>query len=56
MDVERIEVSLDRGVRGGKLDATARDDVLARIGFTTDLGDFADRQLVIEAIVEDLEA
>ncbi|MFI5046759.1 MAG: 3-hydroxybutyryl-CoA dehydrogenase [Acidimicrobiia bacterium] len=49
---ERLEASLDRAVRAGKLDADERDAVLARVGFTTDLGDFGDRHLVIEAIIE----
>ena len=30
-----------------------RDAALARLRFTTDLGDLADRQLVIEAVIED---
>ena len=45
--------SLDRGVVGGKLTEDERDEALARITFTTDLGDLADRQLVVEAVVED---
>jgi 3-hydroxybutyryl-CoA dehydrogenase len=49
---EKIEVSLDRALRAGKIDEGGRDDALARIGFTTDLGEFADRQLVIEAVIE----
>ncbi len=49
---QKIEVSLDRAVRAGKIDEPARDEAFARIGFTTDLGDFADRQLVIEAVIE----
>ena len=48
----RIAESLDRGVRRGKLTAEARDSALARLRFTHDLGDFADRQLVIEAVAE----
>jgi len=49
---DNIEMSLGRAVRAGKLDADVRDSVLARIDFTTDLGDFADRDLVVEAIIE----
>ncbi len=49
----RLVKSLDRGVNAGKLTEQARDDALARLGFTTDLSDFADRQLVVEAVVED---
>ena len=49
---EKLDLSLDRAVRSGKLDADVREATMARIGFTTDLGDFADRHLAIEAIVE----
>lgn len=49
----RIVGSLDRGVRSGKLEEAARDAALARLAFTTDLADLADRQLVVEAVVED---
>lgn len=49
----RITASLDRAAAKGKLSADDRDAALGRLSFTTDLTDFADRQLVIEAIVED---
>jgi 3-hydroxybutyryl-CoA dehydrogenase len=49
----RLVKSLDRGVNAGKLSEQARDAALARLSFTTDLSDFADRQLVVEAVVED---
>jgi 3-hydroxybutyryl-CoA dehydrogenase len=49
----RLVKSLDRGLNAGKLSERARDDALARLHFTTDLADFADRQLVVEAVVED---
>ena len=49
----RILDSLDRGVSSGKITERERDRAALRLRFTTDLGDFADRQLVIEAIVED---
>ncbi|MET8945394.1 3-hydroxybutyryl-CoA dehydrogenase [Streptomyces sp. NPDC004542] len=49
----RIAESLDRRVAKGKLDKGARDDALARIQVTTDLGELADRQLVVEAALED---
>ncbi|NUU26052.1 MAG: 3-hydroxybutyryl-CoA dehydrogenase [Streptomycetaceae bacterium] len=51
----RIETSLARGVKAGKLSTDERDAALARLTFTTDLGDFADRQIVIEAVAEDLQ-
>ena len=49
----RILRSLDRGVSSGKITERERDRAALRLRFTTDLGDFADRQLVIEAIIED---
>lgn len=52
----RIERSLERGVRAQKLDAQARDDALGRIDVVTDYGALADRQLVVEAVVEDQTA
>lgn len=48
----RLVGSLDRGVRSGKLDEQARDAALARLAFTTDYADLADRQLVVEAVIE----
>ncbi|MGH3933123.1 MAG: 3-hydroxybutyryl-CoA dehydrogenase [Pseudonocardiaceae bacterium] len=49
----RIRTSLDRGLRHHKLTDTERDATLQRLRFTTELTDFADRDLVIEAAVED---
>ncbi|HZA60658.1 MAG TPA: 3-hydroxybutyryl-CoA dehydrogenase [Actinomycetota bacterium] len=50
-----IERSLGKAVDRGKLLAEERDEVLGRIGGTTDLGDLGDSDLVIEAATEDLE-
>lgn len=50
---QRLVKSLDRGVSSAKLTDAERDAVLASVAYTTDLGDLADRQLVIEAAVED---
>jgi 3-hydroxybutyryl-CoA dehydrogenase len=50
---ERITKSLDRAVDKGKLSAEDRDAALGRLRFTTSLSDLADRQLVIEAVIED---
>ena len=50
---ERLVRSLDRAVERGKLEAGERDNALSRVGFTTDLAEFADRELVIEAVTED---
>ncbi|HEX2700741.1 MAG TPA: 3-hydroxybutyryl-CoA dehydrogenase [Acidimicrobiales bacterium] len=49
---ERIEGSVRRAVGRGKLPADEADAALARLRYTTDLGDMADRQLVIEAVTE----
>ena len=52
----KIEGSLARGLRAGKL---SEDDIAAaiqRMRFVTDLGELADRQIVVEAIVEEEDA
>lgn len=48
----RIEQSLARAVRRGKLTEPERGAALARLRLTTDLGEFADRDLVVEAVAE----
>ncbi len=50
---DRITASFDRAVSKGKLGADERDAALGRLRFTTSLADLADRQLVIEAVIED---
>ena len=50
---QRLVKSLDRGLSAGKLTEDARDAAFARLSFTTDMSDLADRQLVVEAVVED---
>ncbi|MBB3605151.1 3-hydroxybutyryl-CoA dehydrogenase [Mycolicibacterium sp. BK556] len=50
---DRVTSSLERATSKGKLSEADRDATLARLTFTTDLEDMADRQLVIEAVVED---
>ncbi|BBX12281.1 3-hydroxybutyryl-CoA dehydrogenase [Mycobacterium novum] len=49
----RIVKSLERGVSAGKITERERDDAVGNLTFTTDLGELADRQLVIEAVIED---
>ncbi len=49
----RITGSLDRAVAKGRLSDADRDAALANLGLTNSLADLADRQLVIEAIIED---
>ena len=50
---QRVTTSLDRGVGAGKLTEAERDAALGRLSFTTDLADLADRQLVVEAVIEE---
>jgi 3-hydroxybutyryl-CoA dehydrogenase len=49
----RIVKSLERGVSAGKITERERDAAVVRLKFTTNLADVADRQLVIEAVIED---
>lgn len=48
----RLLKSLERGLSAGKMTEEERDTAVARLAFTTDLADLADRQLVVEAVVE----
>jgi 3-hydroxybutyryl-CoA dehydrogenase len=50
---DRIESSLERAVRGGKLDAAHADVARGRIELTTDLEALDGADLVIEAVPED---
>jgi 3-hydroxybutyryl-CoA dehydrogenase len=49
----RITKSLERGVSAGKVTERERAAALDRVKFTTDITDLSDRQLVIEAVIED---
>jgi 3-hydroxybutyryl-CoA dehydrogenase len=51
----RVGKSLDRAVAKGKLDEAQKGEILARLTGTTDIADLAEADLVIEAIVENLE-
>jgi 3-hydroxybutyryl-CoA dehydrogenase len=51
----KVEGSLDKAVQRGKLSADARAATLDRLTGTTDLADFAACDLVIEAVVEDID-
>ena len=51
----RIDGYLSRGVDKGRLSTEEKDAALARLTTTTELGDLAGCDLVIEAIVEELE-
>ena len=50
-----IDRYLGRGVEKGRLTSEARDAALASLRLTTDLGELADCDLVIEAVLEELE-
>jgi 3-hydroxybutyryl-CoA dehydrogenase len=53
--VGKIRGSLDKAVERGKLDAAARDEAAGRLSGTVDLAALADCDIVVEAIVENLE-
>jgi 3-hydroxybutyryl-CoA dehydrogenase len=52
----RIRKFLDDGVAKGKVTAESRDETLGRLKGTTELQDFATCDLVIEAVVESMDA
>ena len=49
----KVVGSLDRGLRNGKISEGERDAAIGRLSFTTDFAELADRQLTIEAVIED---
>jgi 3-hydroxybutyryl-CoA dehydrogenase len=52
---DRIAHFLTRKIEKGQLEQAARDEAIGRLSLTTELDPFADCDLVIEAIVEELE-
>jgi 3-hydroxybutyryl-CoA dehydrogenase len=48
----RIESSLHRAVTAGKVPACQEAETLTRVALSTDIGQLADRELVIEAVTE----
>ena len=50
----RVEASLTRAASRGKLTEAERDAALGRLSFGADFGALADRDLVVEAVLEDL--
>lgn len=52
----RIEKSLDRAVRAGKLDPAEQVTTLDSLQFTSKIGSLEDRDMVIEAIIENENA
>ncbi len=53
--LERVRRSLEKAVKKGKLEEDDKEAALARISGTTEPEALADRDLIIEAIVENLE-
>lgn len=53
--LQKIQGSFAKAVDKGKLEASARDEALARLSGTVDLAALADCDIVIEAIVENLD-
>ena len=53
--LERIETSMQTAVKRGKLAPADREAARSRVRGTTRLEDFADRDLVIEAAIEDVQ-
>ncbi|HEY4564876.1 MAG TPA: 3-hydroxybutyryl-CoA dehydrogenase [Thermoanaerobaculia bacterium] len=53
--IQKIGGSLGKAVERGKLEASARDETLSRLSGTVKLEDLADCDIVVEAIVENLE-
>src|SRR4051812_29109011 len=51
----RMTASMRRAVRGGHLADADRDAAWARVTWTGDLGALADREIVVEAVVESNE-
>jgi 3-hydroxybutyryl-CoA dehydrogenase len=52
----RVSQSMDRAVRRGKLDAKAARESQGRLSYATEIAALADRQVVIEAVIENREA
>jgi 3-hydroxybutyryl-CoA dehydrogenase len=52
---QRLEGDLEEGVRREKVTEEARDETIARVRGTTEVGELSGAGVVIEAVVEDLE-
>lgn len=52
LGMAKLEKSIDRAVKLGKVDERERDLAMANMTFSTDMDSLADRQFVVEAIVE----
>ncbi|UCG67514.1 MAG: 3-hydroxybutyryl-CoA dehydrogenase [Deltaproteobacteria bacterium] len=53
--MKKIQGFLTRSVEKGKMDAKEKDAVLGRIKGTVDMADLKDADLIIEAVIEDLD-
>ena len=53
--ISRIEKSLQKAVDKGRLEPSSRDEALKRLEGSTDLADLSDCDLIIEAVVENLD-
>ena len=51
----RIDAFMKRSVQKGKMTEESKQEVLSRITLTTDLQDFKDVDLVVEAVLEDMD-
>lgn len=51
----RIKASMDRALKRGKLSQEEYDQAWSRLSFTTNMEDFRDCDLVIEAVVENMD-
>ena len=52
---QHIQHSTDRAVKRGKLSADEQQELVGRVTFTTDINDVKDVDLVVEAVVEQLD-
>ena len=52
---DTIERSLDKAIQRGKLEESAKDEVLGRLTGSTSLDDLAEVDIAVEAIAEDLQ-
>lgn len=50
---KRLTGSLDRALGANKITEEERDAAFSRLSFTTDFAELSDRQLVVEAVIED---
>ena len=50
---KRLTTSLDRALGANKITEAERDAAMKNLNFTIDVADLADRQLVVEAVIED---